>query len=265
MARAQEQVASGKRLNRPSDGPPDVQQAVKYNQTLASMAQYLRNIGAAQNATSTAETALASAGDVVQRLKELSLQAANDTLSASERQAVKAEVDQLAAQLVSLANTRNGDDYVFSGQKTSTPAYANPTAVYAGDQGAINARISQGVAIGVNVTADVAFGPALAAAAQLSADLAGGGRPQNATIQGLDDGLSALLTARTKIGAIDNRLTSAQTFLTDAQQTVTALLSTLQDADMASAVTEASTRQTAYQAAIAVNARILQKSLIDEL
>lgn len=265
MAQAQEQVSSGRRLNRPSDNPPDTQQAIKYDQVLASVAQYLRNVQTAQNATATAEGALSSAGDAIQRLKELSLQAANDTISATQRQGILAEVTQLQQQLVSLANTKNGVDYVFSGQKTSTPAYANPTAAYTGDDNAITARISQGQTIQINVTGDVAFGPALAAAAQLAADLAAGNKPQATTIQGLDDALTASLTARTTIGAMDNRLSGAQTFLTDQQQSLTAMLSTLEDADMASVITEASTRQTAYQAAISVNAKILQKSLIDEL
>ncbi len=265
MAQAQEQVSSGKRLNRPSDNPPDAQQAIKYNQVFASVGQYLRNVQTAQNATATAEGALSSAGDAIQRLKELSLEAANGTLSASDRQGVLAEVNQLADQLVSLANTKNGDDYVFSGQKTSTAAYANVGAAYAGDTNPITARISQGQTLRVNVTADVAFGPALAAAAQLAADLAAGNAPQPATISGLDTALSAALTARTTIGAIDNRLSGAQTFLTDQQLSITAMLSTLEDADMPAVITEASTRQTAYQAAISVNAKILQKSLIDEL
>lgn len=265
MARAQEQVSSGRRLNRPSDNPPDAQQAIKYNQALASVGQYLRNVQMAQNVTATQETALASAGDTIGRLKELSLQAKNDTLTASDRQSILAEVDQLSNQLVSLANTRNGDDYVFSGQRTGTPAYTSPTSVYGGDTNAITARITQGQSLQVNVTADVAFGPALAAAAALSADLAAGVGPQPSTIQALDDALSATLTARTKIGAIDNRLTGAMAFLTDQSQTITAMLSSLEDADMPTVISEAATRQTAYQAAISVNAKILQKSLIDEL
>jgi flagellar hook-associated protein 3 FlgL len=265
MARAQEQVSSGKRLNRPSDNPPDAQQAIKYNQALSSVGQYLRNVQTAQNTTATAEGALASAGDSIQRLKELSLQAANDTLSPTDRASILAEVNQLADQLVSLANTKNGDDYVFSGQKTTTPAYANPSAVYGGDTSPITARIAPGQTLQINVTADTAFGPALAVATQLAADLAAGNKPQPTTIQGLDDALSAALTARTKIGAIDNRLTGASTFLADQQLSITAMLSNLEDADMPTVISEASTRQTAYQAAISINAKILQKSLIDEL
>ncbi len=265
MARAQEQVSSARRLNRPSDNPADVQAAIKLNDSLASMAQHLRNIDAADRQTATAETALAGGGEAIQRLKELALAAANGTLGPADRSAMLAEVKQLSDQLVSLANSRVGDDYVFSGHRTGTPPYASAAAVYAGDHGAISARISPGVTLAVNVTADNAFGPAITAANQLASDLAAGAAPTPATLVALDAGLDALLNARSQIGAVSNRLSATRDFLTASQDATTAMLSKLVDADMASVITEAASRQTTYQAAISVNARILQKSLINEL
>jgi len=265
MAKAQEQVSSGKRLNRPSDDPADVQQAIKVTGTLASISQYLRNIGTAQMTATAAETALSGASDAVQRLRELTVEAQNGTLSATDRTAMAQEVQQLSDQIVAMANTKVGDDYVFSGQKTTTPAFANAAAPYGGDGGPLNARIAPGITIATNVTADVAFAPALAAANQLAADLAAGTPPAAGTLTAIDAGLDALLGARTRIGAVDNRLTDTQTFLQSSQDAATQLLSHLQDADMASAISEAASRQTTYQAAISINARILQQSLINEL
>jgi flagellar hook-associated protein 3 FlgL len=264
LAKAQELVSSGKRLNHLSDSPADVQQAVKVNSTLASISQYLRNIDTAKTTTSTAETALSSAADAVQRIRELAVQAQNGTLSASDRVSMSQEVKQLTDRLVALANTKAGDDYVFSGQKTTTPPYASATAAYAGDTGPINARIAPGVTVAINVTADVAFAPALAAANQLATSLAAGTMPPTA-IADIDTGLNALLSAETRIGSMDNRLADTQTFLQSGQDASTQLLSKLQDADMANAITEATARQTTYQAAISVTAKMLQKSLIDEL
>ena len=265
MARAQEQVSSGKRLNRPSDGPADVQASVRLREGMAALAQHVRNIDVADRTTATAETALAGAGEAVQRLKELSLQAANGTLSSTDRQAMLLEVNQLGQELVSLANAKVGDDYVFSGHKTATAPYASFGAAYAGDHGAITARISPGVTVAVNVTADVAFGPALAAASQLAADLVAGSPPSAGTIAGLDTGLDGVLSARTQIGAVMNRLDSTRSFVEASQAAATKMLSDIEDADMAAVITEASTRQATYQAALAVNARVLSKSLIDEM
>jgi flagellar hook-associated protein 3 FlgL len=215
--------------------------------------------------TSGAETALSGAGDAVQRLRELAVQAQNGTLSAGDRTSMATEVQQLTEHLVALANTKVGDDYVFSGQMTATPPYASATSPYAGDSGTIGARVAPGVTLATNVTADVVFGPALAAAAQLGSDLASGSPPSAGTLSAFDAGLDALLTGRALIGAVDNRLSDTETFIQASQDTLTGLLSKVQDADMAAALTEVASRQTSYQAAIKVNASILQQSLINEL
>ena len=265
LAKVQEQVGTARKLNRASDDPAQARVAIKVRDTLDALAQHLRNIDTADRATSTAETALASADDVLVRLKELAIQGANDTLGATDRAAIAKEVAQLADTLVGLANTRNGEDYVFSGQRTRTPAYASAGAAYAGDTNPLNARVAPGVTVATNVTGDVAFGPALAAVVQLQADLAAGNRPAPGTLTALDTGLDALLAARTQIGAVVNRLDSTRTFVESSQYASTKLLSDLEDADMAEVISSAAQRQTVYEAALSVNAKILRRSLVDEL
>lgn len=265
LAKVQEQVGTARKLNRASDDPAQARVAIKVRDTLNALSQHLRNIDTADRATSTAETALASADDVLVRLKELAIQGANDTLGATDRAAIAKEVAQLADTLVGLANTRNGEDYVFSGQRTRTPAYASAGAAYAGDTNTLNARVAPGVTVATNVTGDVAFGPALAAVVQLQADLAAGNRPAPGTLTALDTGLDALLAARTQIGAVVNRLDSTRTFVESSQYASTKLLSDLEDADMAEVISSAAQRQTVYEAALSVNAKILRRSLVDEL
>lgn len=264
LARAQEQVSTARKLNRASDDPAQARTAVKVRDSLNALAQHIRNIDTADRATSVAETALSSAGDVMVRLKELALQAANGAISAADRQSMVNEVNQLAEAMVSFANARNGEDYVFAGQRTRTPPYASAGAAYAGDGNALIARIAPGVTISTNVAGDVAFGPALAAVVQLQADLAAG-TPPTVTLTALDAGLSAILAARTTIGAVVNRLDTTRTFVESSQDAATKLLSDLEDADMAKVISDAAQRQAVYEAALAVNAKILRRSLIDEL
>jgi flagellar hook-associated protein 3 FlgL len=265
LAKAQEQVSTARKLNRASDDPAQARVAVKVRDSLSALAQHLRNIDTAQRATGTAETALSSAGDALIRLKELALQAANGTLSATDRHAMAAEVAQLSDQLVGLANTRNGEDYVFSGQRTRTPAFPSAAAAYAGDASSLNARIAPGVTLATNVTGDVAFGPALAAVVGLQAELAAGAAPSGATLAALDGGLDAVLGARATIGAIVNRLDTTRIFVEASHDAATELLSDLEDADMAEVITSAAQRQAVYEAALSVNAKILRRSLVDEL
>lgn len=266
LAKAQEQVSSGKRLNRPSDDPAGVRTSVRVRDTLNALDQHLRNLDVADRATAVAEGALASGGGAMQRIKELALQAANDSLTPADRATVLQEVRQLGDSLVALANTKNGDDYVFSGQQTRTPAFASLGAPYGGDTQPIVARIAPSATTTINITGDVAWQPALTAVAQLVTDLGTGtGRPSATTLQGLDDGFAAMLSQRTKLGAIQNRLADTRLFVGDQQDTATKLLSDLEDADAADVIATYANRQATYEAAIAVNAKILRRSLVDEL
>jgi flagellar hook-associated protein 3 FlgL len=265
LAKVQEQVSTARKLNRASDDPAQARVAVKVRDNLNALAQHLRNIDTADRYTSTAENALSSAGDAIIRLKELALQAANGANTAGDRAAILVEVAQLGDELVGLANTRSGDDYVFSGQRTRTPAYADPAAAYGGDTNPLSARVAPGVSVPINVTADAAFGPALAAVVALKGELAASAPPGGATLTALDAGLDAVLQARSTIGAIENRIDSTRTFVESSRDAAVKLLSDLEDADMAEVISSAAQRQGIYEAALAVNAKMLRRSLVDEL
>lgn len=271
LAKVQDQVATSKRLLRPSDSPTEVRAAVMTSDAKSEIEQYLRNITAATRMMSAADSALGAAGDVVQRARELAIQGANGTLSAEDRGRIALEVEQLTAQLASDAAAKVGDQYLFSGYRTDTAPYAPPPAgsavvgAYQGDAGVLLARIGPGIRIATNVTADVVFGPAFTALAQLHADLTGGGPVSGMTIALLDAGQAALLDGRSVVGARQNRLDATAGTLDDGLLTTQRLLSELVDVDLTAAITELSQRQTVYQAALEINARILQTSLIDRL
>lgn len=271
LSRSQEQVSTTRRLNRPSDDPAAVRSVVNLKDGLAEIEQYLRNADAASRGLSAADTALGSAGDDMQRVRELALQAANGTLTASDRATIADEVEQLTAHLAQLAGTKVGDAYIFSGFRTDRAPYAIPASGsaavggYQGDGGAILGRIAPNVTMPTNITGDVAFGPAFAALQQLDTELRAGTAPSAATMTGLDAGLAALVAGRATVGARANRLEVTQSGLQDSEVATKKLISDLQDADMTEVISELSQRQTTYQAALQVNGRILQQSLIDVL
>lgn len=271
LARIQEQVASTKRLVRPSDDPADVRSAVKARDGLGEMEQFLRNITTAQRSVDASDTALASAGEAIQRARELAVRGANGTLSASDRQTMALEVEQLARQLVSHAGAKAGDQYLFSGFQTGSAPYVEAppgsaaVSAYGGDAGVVVARIAPGTTMTLNVTADTVFQPALDALAQMHAELVAGTPVSGGTIALLDTGQSALLAGRAQIGARANRLSEAQTTLEDNVLSARRLLSDLEDVDLAAAITELSQRMAVYQAALEVNAKIIQPSLLDHL
>jgi flagellar hook-associated protein 3 FlgL len=269
MQKATEQVSSQKRLNRPSDDPADVRTSVGLNDTLAELDQFLRNIDTATSKVNAQDTTLASAGDLLQRANELAIEAANGTLDASNRQAIAAEVNQLIEAMAQDSGAKVNGEFVFSGFRVDRAPYTvtgnGTVSAYQGDHGITIARIGPASTMQINVAGDGVFQPALDALTQLKTDLEAGNAAQPATITGIQNALDNLLATRAQIGARANRLDQAKTSQEALVTSDKALLSQLEDVDMASAITELTKRQTTYQATLAVTAKVIQTSLIDYL
>jgi flagellar hook-associated protein 3 FlgL len=269
MQNLTEQVSSGKQLNRPSDNPADVRSAVGLNDTMAQLNQFGRNIDAATSTLSAMDTALSSAGELIQRANELAIQGANGTLSADDRKSIAAEVSQLTEAMAQDANAKVGDSYIFSGFRTSTAPYqvTGPGQVgsYQGDHGVVIARVGPSSTMQISLSGDAAFQPALDALTQLQTDLNSGQAVQQSTITQISNALQSLTQAQATVGARENRVSDAKSSLQDLTTNNQTLLSQLEDVNMPSAITELTEAQTTYQASLAVTAKVMQTSLMDYL
>jgi flagellar hook-associated protein 3 FlgL len=264
-----QKVSSAKQLNKPSDNPADVRSSVGLHDTLAELNQYLRNIDNATSKVGAMDTALASAGQLIQRANELAIEGANSTLDASQRQAIAAEVSQLTEAMAQDASAKVGDEYVFSGFRVDRAPFQitgpGQVGAYQGDQGVMIARVGQASTMQINISGDAVFQPALTALAQLQADLSSGQIVQQSTLGQITTALQSMTQARATIGARANRLDDAKSSQQNLITSNQALLSQLEDVDMPSAITEMTKRQTTYQATLAVTAKVMQTSLIDYL
>jgi flagellar hook-associated protein 3 FlgL len=264
-----EKIGSSKQLNRPSDDPAAVRAALGLDDTLSELNQYVRNIGNASSTLSAMDTALGSAGDLIQRANELAIQGANGTLSAGDRQAIAAEVSQLTEAMAQDASAKVGDNYVFSGYKVDRPPFQvmGPGQIgpYQGDHGEVVARIGPSSTMQVSMSGDTVFQPAISALTQLQADLNSGQPVQQSTIAQISSALQTLSTSQATVGARENRLSEAQSAQQDMITSNQAMLSQLEDVNMPAAITELTQRQTTYQASLAVTAKVMQTSLIDYL
>lgn len=144
----QEQIATGRRLNRPSDDPAAASQILRLEQALATNDQYQRNADMAKNRLTLEETTLKSIQDALLRVREIAIQGSNSTMSDTDRNALAQEVNEKLEELVGLANTRDSNqEYLFSGFKTNTKPIArlaDGTFIYSGDHGQRGIQISTG-------------------------------------------------------------------------------------------------------------------------
>lgn len=131
MDKYQNQLATGKKISVPSDDPVVAARALKLRTDVAEINQYQSNVKDAQSWLDITEDSLAKIGDVMQRARELTVQAANGTNAADDTQKIEAEVKQLRTQLVQLGNSTYAGRYIFSGYKTDTKLMDEATGMFA--------------------------------------------------------------------------------------------------------------------------------------
>jgi flagellar hook-associated protein 3 FlgL len=147
LATTQAQMAESKQILSPSDAPDQAAAIQRLKGEVQRQDSHMRTLDVAMRRYTAEETALSASNDVLIRMKELGIQAANDTLSPDDRKGVAVELKALRDQLLSLGNTRDDSgNYLFSGTRVNTPAFAEGLTgdvVYQGDQ--TQTRIPAGV------------------------------------------------------------------------------------------------------------------------
>jgi flagellar hook-associated protein 3 FlgL len=119
-----EQIASGKRVVRPSDDPQAASRAVGVSQSLATNAQQSDSRVTVRNSLSQEESVLDSVSDALTRAKELMIQAGNGTLSDADRQSQASELRGVYEALLGQANSTDGNgSYLFGGYKDSSAPF----------------------------------------------------------------------------------------------------------------------------------------------
>ena len=274
MDKYQEQLLTNRQLNRPSDNPIGVADALNYRQEVSFTSQFTTNVEDANSWMDFTDSVLTETTNIIQRLSELAVQASTETMPEDARENVQQEVDQLYQQLVSLGNSQFKGKYIFNGERTDERPYpADPAnTAYALDDGVVEYQIGAGIYVPVNLSGDKVFGKfgdttglfsvvSNLKAALSSDDTAG----IEGAITGLQTSLQNITTAQAEVGGKQNRLEFTTSRLEDLQLNYTELQSNIEDTDMAKAITELKTSESIYQSSLDTIARIIRPTLLDFL
>jgi flagellar hook-associated protein 3 FlgL len=270
LSKTQEQLTTGRILNRPSDSPADTTSAMRLRSKLADQEQYSRNISNGLGWLSSIDTALQTSLSTLNRASDLTVQALNGAnQSAQARNAIAAEVDQLRESLLSTANTTYLGRPVFGGITAGAVAY-DATGAYVGTPGALDRTIAPGIKVPVNVDGTAAFGPAGADVFSELSELADALRLGDmATVQAklgtLQTAHNRVTTTLADVGVRYSRLEKADQTIMDSQLQMSTALSDLENVDIAEATLNLKMQELAYQTALASTARLVQPSLSDFL
>lgn len=118
MSKLEQMMATGKKIQVPSDNPIIAARALKLRTSVFESKQYMENVKQAQSWIDVTEQAMNNIGDILDRARELVGQAATGTLKSDDRIAINQELKQLREQLVQEGNVSYAGRYVFSGFKT---------------------------------------------------------------------------------------------------------------------------------------------------
>lgn len=293
---SQLQLSTQKRINKPSDSAIDSGQIIQYNKQINKIKTYLNNITNVRAYTETIDYSLASSIESVQRANELSVRAANGTFTNDQLASMRTELDQIKESLVNFANTQYNGQYIFSGNNVGTAPYSledDGSVLYHGSDGTVDSErsieIMDDTFVNLNQVGLDIFGyyqeeiPASGSDPAVPAEGSGifqtlsqisnaldQDPPDQATVSGLlgslQNGLVDITNARTDAGAyIAKRLDMSEGYLNDLNITLVEQKSTLEDIDIAQAITEYTSKTFAYQASLQTTAQSINFSLLNYL
>jgi len=258
------QLASGKRILRPSDDPSASVRILDLKETQSKLEQFQRNAEAAKAKLGQEEAALTSVQNLLQRVRELAVAGNNDTYSTENRTALAKEIREHLGNFLQLANTRDANgEYIFAGYQTNTPpmsqtdvGLATYSMTYSGDSGQRVVMIgeSREVAMGdpgsifmefaANAGGTTNVGEVLN---NIVVNFEAGNGDANA-LTDLDTALGEILNTRALIGARMNAIDEQKTANDSFDIAVNQVRSTLEDLDYAEAVSRFNQQLTALQA-----------------
>ncbi|MBV9606559.1 MAG: flagellar hook-associated protein FlgL [Solirubrobacterales bacterium] len=277
----QEELSTGKKINQPSDNPYGTGLALQLNNQLANLTSYSNNVTDGTGWTTAGNAALTDITNSVQRIRELTVQAANGTQTQSDMSADADEVNQLIDQIKQDANTQYNGQYIFSGSATTTAPYqSGSNDAYAGNTGQVTRTIGPNTSLAVNANLSSVLGTGQTVAGQPAGDgqllntlrniaddmQSGNSNALSATdLKQLDANMGSLNGLTANLGATTDRLQMAASRIQTLQASDTQSLSDTQDADMAQTEVNYSTEQAALTAALQAGAHIVQQSLMNFL
>ena len=249
LQKSMEKLSSGERINRSGDDASGLSISEKMRSQIRGLNQASRNIGDAISFTSVAEGYLQETTDVLQRIRELAVQASNGVYSDEDRMQIQVEVSQLVAEVDRIASSAQ-----FNGMNLLTGRFAKESDTVMQFQAGANADQNIRAYIGTMTSQALGLTGIQGTDERISIS-----SPDEAssTIAVLDNALKNVNKQRADLGAYTNRMELAQKGINVAAENTQAAESRIRDADMAKEMVEYSKNQILVESSSAMLAQSL--------
>ena len=271
-----EQITSGKKLTSVGQNPAEGTKLMKYNKQLGQLDDWSKNIETAKDELGQSYDTLGLIQENLQRINELTMQAANSFNSSDSLEAIRSEVEQRTRTIAQLANTKYQDKYIFAGSNTATIPYAlddDLNVTYSGTaqdgNWERNIEISEGVTMPLNINGEEIFGDETSGIFATLKELNDALKDPDMDIKAISDcldpiqeGIKNITSAQAVISSRVQRLDATGTINDNVTLGLTQMKSNIEDTDMAEAATQLAMYQTALQASLQAGATIMQQATL---
>lgn len=247
LATSMERLSTGSRINSAKDDAAGLQISNRLNSQARGLGVAMKNAQDGNSIIQTAEGALNETTELLQRMRDLAAQGANDTNSDEDRQAIQEEMVELMAEIDNISSTTK-----FGGQKLLNGDFSSKTLQIGADEGeSLEIKISKADTSSLGVSAgDLGAVGATGAAATHGAFAS--------AITTIDAAIKTVDGERAKMGATQNRLESTINNLANTQENVSEGMSRIKDVDFAQETVNLTKQQILQQAGTSILAQAKQ-------
>jgi flagellar hook-associated protein 3 FlgL len=269
--KSQEEVSSGKTVNRLSDNPFAAAQSSNIMSAISANDQFTAANGQVRSQLELTDYALQSLNSSIDAAKNLAAQALAGTTTADSRQALATGVDGIRQQVLSLSNTKFNGTFLFAGTQTTTAPFVDTggTVTYQGNDEAVYQRLDRTSVVKTNVTGQELFVDSPSVFSVLddlkTAILANDTATIKSRLNDLDTVSSRVNTTDAIVGSNMQLVDQVQSVLSDQSQALQQQDSNLTDANLAESISNLNLTSQALDVALNAQARIQQLSLLDYL
>src|ERR1700761_801979 len=272
---AVQQVATGQRVNVPSDDPAAAAMNLQSLSESANVDRYTKNGEAVLSQAQMADSALSNVVNELNQAITLGTQGADGSMTSENRAAIATQVQSVLSQVVSQANTTLNGASLFSGTSAAVPAFvadgaSPPGYSYQGNSGVNSSAVGDNLQVNVNVPGDQVFtnpnGNVLGSLAQLITALGSGTTTDigNAVAE-VRSALANVSQQRVLYAGVVNQINAQESYLSQETISLTSQQQSLTGIDMSVAVSNLTQAQIAHSTILAAAAKVLPTSLLDYL
>jgi len=270
LNKIQTAISTGKEFRTPSSDPVEFSRNIRFRTAISDNNQYLKTITDADSWLSATSSILNQMYEQIEDAKEISIQGADESNSATVRSAMAIQINGIIDELFSLSNSNYIDKHLFSGTETQGDvpfSWVGDTITYNGDTGRITRRITKNHSISININGQQLMDSNMfTAVAGLKAAL------ETNDVDAVRNSISELSTASqnmisltTSIGSIENQIAFTQQRLETANLNLSSLLSKSEDVDMTKVITQYNAEELSYRAALQSASNVMQLNLMQFL